>query len=140
MKDLPPLPRFLGNSLLAFALAGVLLWSGACCARRSDPPVTGLRGTVMKGPMCPGPQRRDHPCPDAPVAGEFQVLDEKGAPVASFRSDEAGRFLVELPAGTFTIVPQGHGLVRNPLGGSARVTLTEGVVLEVALRWDTGLR
>ena len=126
--------------LFALILAEALGSSVACGAQGARTPPTGLRGAIMKGPMCPGPQRKGHPCPDAPVAAVFQVLDASGAVVATFRSDETGRFQVDLPAGSYTIAPGGQAGPRNPLGGSAHITVRAGEEAEVALHWDTGMR
>jgi len=120
------------------ALCGAL--SLACCAQRSTPPASGIAGTVMKGPMCPGPRRREWPCPDQPVSGVFQVLDAEQKMAGSFRSDEAGKFQLALPPGQYTVVPEGVDARTNPLGGSSRITVLEGEVTQVALRWDTGIR
>ena len=133
-------PRLLGILLFALALAGALGSSTACGAQSTQTPPTGLRGVIMKGPMCPGPQRKDHPCPDAPVAAVFDVMDASGAVVATFRSDETGHFQVDLPVGSYTIAPGGQSGPRNPLGGSAHITVRAGEEAEVALHWDTGIR
>lgn len=140
MRDLRRVARKTGRALVSVALVGLVVAFGACCAHRAQGTATGLRGTVMKGPMCPGPQRKEHPCPDLPVEAEFRVLGTEGASVATFRSDEAGRFQVALPPGEFTVVPEGHSPLRNPLGGDARVAVMEGEVTEVSLHWDTRLR
>jgi hypothetical protein len=94
----------------------------------------------MKGPMCPGPGRIGHPCPDKPVTATFHVEDAKGRRVATFRSDELGRFEVELQPGTYTLVPDEEARAATVGAVSVRVTVKEGEMAEVKINWDTGMR
>jgi hypothetical protein len=101
---------------------------------------SGFRGTVMKGPNCPGPGRIGHPCPDKPVVATFQVTDSKGAQVAKFTSDELGRFEVALPPGTYSLVPDREARAANPGANSTQVIVRKGEMTEVKIFWDTGMR
>ena len=51
-------------------VAAILL--GACGAAAT--PASGIRGTIVAGPACPGPARVDSPCPDRPVALSVEVV------------------------------------------------------------------
>jgi len=61
----------------AFVVLALVL--AACGA--AAPANTGIRGTVLAGPACPGPARLDSPCPDRPVAMTIEVVS--GSDVAA---------------------------------------------------------
>ena len=139
----------------------VLLWTSvtlACLACRvvSPPPSptiaplsqpagghapTGLHGRTVMGPMCPGPARPGHPCPDKPFRVGIDILDVAGRTVATARSDEQGMFDVTLPAGVYGLVagsgtPVSLSLHSQPLV----VTVHPGEITEVELHFDNGMR
>ncbi|HEV2250936.1 MAG TPA: hypothetical protein VGT60_10575, partial [Candidatus Limnocylindria bacterium] len=63
---------------------------------------SGIRGTILAGPACPGPARLDSPCPDRPVAMTVEVAS--GTTVAAtFTSDAAGTFSVSVSPGSYTL-------------------------------------
>ncbi len=141
MIVVPKKPRFARGLLSSgLALTCALGLPFACCAQKRSAPPSGLEGVVLRGPMCPGPVRPDRPCPDQPFSAAFQVLGQDRTVVATFRSDESGRFQVALAPGEYTVVPEGGHVEGNPLGDSARVTVREGETTQVILRWDTGMR
>ena len=112
--------------VLALALA-------ACGA--AAPANTGIRGTVLAGPACPGPARLDSPCPDRPVAMTIEVV--RGADVAAtFTTDATGRFSVGVSAGTYTLRSK-SGL---PALRSTTVVVADGQFTDVELHADTGIR
>jgi hypothetical protein len=63
---------------------------------------TGLKGTVVLGPTRPV-CRADDPC-QAPFKARFEVRQGQRV-VAEFTSDSAGRFVVYLPPGRYTVGP-----------------------------------
>lgn len=135
-RALPMIPPMASAGFLValFAL-------GASDGFRGQPqPEAWLSGTVVKGPMCPGPARPDRPCPDKPVRGTFQILDGAGEVVATFTTDEEGRFRIRLSPGEYTVLPEGERASANPLRASARVKVLGGGETEVRLYWDTGMR
>jgi hypothetical protein len=113
--------------LLAVALAL------AACAPAT--PASGIRGTIVAGPACPGPARLDSPCPDRPVALRGEVVGPSGA-VATFASDADGRFSVAVAPGSYTLRSTG-GL---PALRAATVVVQPGAYTEVELHADTGIR
>lgn len=126
------------------ALAVVSLWwLGACVippARGVEPqPETGLRGTVALSPACPGPVRKDRPCPPRPFSAPFQVLDEKRQVVARFASDAEGTFSVVLPPGDYTVVPDDSAPMATKRQEKAVHILEDGWT-EVQLIFDSGMR
>ena len=114
--------------LIAFAL---LL---AACGGASAP-ASGLRGTVLAGPACPGPARVDSPCPDRPVALAIEVVQGTSV-VATVTAGPDGRFSVALPAGSYTLRSR-SGL---PALRPQSITVSAGAYTEVELHADTGMR
>lgn len=114
------------------ALFAVALLLAACGSVGSS---SGIRGTILAGPACPGPARSDSPCPDRPVAMTVEVLS--GTTVAAtFTTDSAGTFTVSVPPGTYTLRSKA-GL---PTLKSPTVVVVEGRFTEVELHADTGIR
>jgi hypothetical protein len=100
---------------------------------------TGILGTAVAGPTCPVERPGDVSCLPRPVAGaEAIVTDEGGAEVARAFTDGAGRFFVELGAGSYRVVAQPvEGLMAYP--DPIEVQVTEGEAV-VELPYDTGIR
>lgn len=114
-----------GLIVLAFVLA-------ACGA---GGPSSGIRGTILAGPACPGPARVDSPCPDRPVSMTVEVVNGSSV-AATFTSDEQGRFSVGVAPGTYTLRSK-NGL---PALRSATVVVSDGRFTDVELHADTGIR
>jgi hypothetical protein len=99
-----------------------------------------LEGIVLKGPLCPGPVRIGHPCPDRPFSALFHVLDPDGKEAARFTSDEKGRFRVTLAPGRYTVVPDPSAhFPESPFNRKA-VAIEAGKTTAVELHFDTGMR
>ncbi len=101
---------------------------------------SGLEGQVLRGPVCPGPERLNSPCPDQPFSATFLALDGQENKVALFRTDEQGRFRVALPPGRYAIVPEESAPIMRPGGQRKEVTVAEGEFTQVTLVFDTGIR
>ena len=114
-------------------MLGVVLAAG--CAPPASYP-SGITGTVLAGPACPGPARSDSPCPDRSVAVQLVFLKD-GAQVASVPSLADGRFTVDLPAGRYTIRGAGSGL---PSVREMTVEVPANTRVEVSVQADTGMR
>lgn len=113
-------------------LAALLL--GACGAAAA--PDSGIRGTILAGPACPGPARLGSACPDRPVRITVEVV--QGATVsATFTTDDQGRFSVPVPPGTYTLRSKAGGL---PTLRPTTVAVDPGTYAEVVLHADTGIR
>ena len=105
----------------------------AATAPGSSAEVTGL---TVAGPRCPV-QSADNPCPPTPVSVHILVEDRNGHRVTTFQSGPDGRFDIRLPAGEYTFSttdPAGPRLTPR------RITLVAGVVYNVRLDLDTGIR
>lgn len=114
-------------------LIAVALLLAACGGTAT--PASGLRGTVLAGPACPGPARVDSPCPDRPVTMAIEVVQGTSI-VATVITGADGRFSVALPAGSYTLRSR-SGL---PTLRPQSITVTAGAYTEVELHADTGMR
>jgi len=127
-----------------FKVAGLLVLAlvvpGAHC---SASPVggedSGIQGQVLRSPVQPGPQMEGQPSQE-PFSAIFHVLDALENEVVQFESDEEGRFRVLLVRGKYTIVPDASAPILNPVRQRRDVTVPDGEIVEVTLRFDTGLR
>lgn len=99
---------------------------------------TGIRGTVLCGPLSPGPARPGQ-AEEGPLSAAFAVYDA-AEKVAQFRSDEKGRFEVSLPAGAYTIIPDEKTPVPNARGQKTKVSVPADGFAVVTIRLDTGMR
>ena len=107
----------------------------AACGQVQVTPGSGIRGTILAGPACPGPARLDSPCPDRPVSMTVEVVS--GTTVAAtFTTDAAGQFSVGVAAGSYTLRSK-NGL---PVLRSTTVTVVDGQFTSVELHADTGVR
>lgn len=99
----------------------------------------GIRGKALRGPVMPGPQVGDDPG-WAPLQATFFVNDADGNEVARFESDEEGAFELLLAPGDYVIVPEPSAPVFRPAEQPHAVTVPEGEIVELVLRYDTGIR
>ena len=97
---------------------------------------TGLEGTAYRSPTRPV-CLVDQPC-NAPLSAGFEVWQHERM-VARFRSDSAGRFLVHLSPGTYTVVPNSSVgvLIRSQVH---EVIVGPSGLTHVELDFDTGIR
>ncbi len=99
---------------------------------------TGLEGVISAGPVYGGPSRRDAP-DSKPLANiEFLVEKENGT-VASFKTDDQGRFRISLPSGHYTISRKDW---KASVGGYGpfEVDVAAGQIKKVQWNCDTGIR
>lgn len=99
---------------------------------------TGIRGTVLWGPVKPGPARMGQ-SDEAPLSATFNVLSAERK-VAQFRSGKNGKFEIILPAGEYTIVPDKSTPMPSPWRQKKAVTVPDDGFVTVTLRFDTGMR
>src|SRR5438093_11410972 len=93
-----------GRSTARSGLLLLALVLGACGTIGGPP--SGIQGTILAGPACPGPVRLDSPCPDRPVSMTVEVVS--GTTVAAtFTTDAAGKFSVGVAPGTYTLRSKG---------------------------------
>ncbi len=124
---------------LALPLALGLLLS-ACGGQEEEPPLaSGIQGQVLLGPVCPV-VREGTPCPDAPYQATIDVLTaDLSRNVATFTTDQQGRFRVPLPPGDYYLDPQPpNGPFPRPVPQT--VTVPPDRFLDITIQYDTGIR
>jgi hypothetical protein len=101
-------------------------------------PETGVEGLILVGPIQGGPTRQGVP-DSRPLANtEFLVVKES-SPVASFKTNDQGRFRISLPPGHYTISRKDW---KASIGsyGPFEVDVAAGQVKSVEWNCDTGMR
>jgi len=100
---------------------------------------TGIEGVITFGPTQGGPIRADTPSSKPLANATFVVENEKGAEVASFTTDDQGRFRVPLTPGHYTVSKEGkkHGIGHY---GPFDVDVVAGRMTNVQRECDTGIR
>ena len=134
-------------ALIVLAMTVVAACSGLTGASSASPaaqpsgvgPARGIGGRATAGPVCPVERFPPDPsCAARPVVGAVIVIqDEAGAEVARTTTERDGTYFIQLPAGTYAVVPQpATGLMGTP----APQTVTVEFVTELDLSYDTGIR
>lgn len=120
-----------------FAILAAAAFMGGGCTSPTAQLTTGLSGQVLRGPITPV-CTDGVPC-DAPFSATFHV--QRGSKeVAAFVSDSEGRFLVLLPPGSYTVVPDASAPLLGASQQSQPVTVSDEGLTEVVLYFDTGIR
>jgi hypothetical protein len=123
--------------LLSLTLACTGADNAAAPATTESSTSTGLEGVVRRGPIQPV-CRLDVPC-DAPFSARFEV--RSGARlVTGFRSDSAGRFVVLLTPGEYTVVPDSSAPLLGAAWQTRAVVVGSRGLTHVELDFDTGIR
>jgi hypothetical protein len=115
-----------------------------CCALAATPSRaqpgsgTGLEGEIRIGPIHGGPARIDVPS-SKPLANTPFVVKSGEKIVATFETDDQGKFRITLPPGKFLVSKPG---VKGRLGGYGpfEVEIVAGQMKKVQWECDTGLR
>ena len=120
----------------------VALFSRAGLAEAPSPPKsqpeTGIEGVITAGPIQGGPTRQGVPDSKPLANTEFRV--EKGnSVVASFKTDDQGRFRVSLPAGHYTVSRKDWNAKIGSYG-PFEVDVAAGQMKVVQWNCETGLR
>jgi hypothetical protein len=123
----------------------VLLGSaGRAPARRftaSDPASSGVRGHVVTEPTCPV-ETVGEDCSPRPLETTVDVFippsEPPATPEKSAPTDSSGRFRIELAPNRYRLVPR----PTNPAASSQPqdVTVSDGIITDVTLTVDSGLR
>jgi hypothetical protein len=118
-----------GCILVAFQLLAM--------AETTKAEASGVEGTVMISPARPGPTRIDEP--DAAPAPNVDFVVKRGEDkVATFKTDEAGKFKVTLPPGHYVIMREDPGARIGRW--RFEVDVVAGEVAKVNWKADSGMR
>jgi hypothetical protein len=98
----------------------------------------GIMGTVLRGPINPGPEIEGE-VNQEPFRALFHVLHSDHV-VAHFESDDDGNFRVVLVPGEYRIVADASAPLLNPELQPKLVTVPENGFADVTLEFDTGIR
>ena len=101
-------------------------------------PETGLEGQILIGPIHGGPTKQGVP-DSGPLANTEFVVEKENGVVATFTTDEQGRFRISLPPGHYAVSKKGP---RVSIGsyGPFEVDVAAGQVKRVEWNCDTGMR
>jgi hypothetical protein len=99
---------------------------------------TGIEGVITLGPTHGGPIRPGIPSSKPFANAEFAVTSEKGQ-VASFTTDDQGKFRVSLAPGHYTVSLKNR---KGGIGhyGPVEVDVVAGKMTTVEWECDTGMR
>ena len=100
---------------------------------------TGIEGVITFGPTQGGPIKVDTPSSKPLANATFVVENEKGAEIASFTTDDQGRFRVPLTPGHYTVSKEGK---KPGIGhyGPFDVDVVAGRMTKVQWECDSGIR
>jgi len=130
-------PHLLPLCAVLFALVSRFAVAETQSTPKAEPD-TGLEGVILAGPVQGGPARQGVPDSRPLPNTEFIVEKENGV-VATFMTDEQGRFRISLPPGHYAVSKKGP---RTAIGnyGPFEVDITAGQVKRVEWNCDTGIR
>ena len=99
---------------------------------------TGIEGVISVGPIHGGPSRAGVP-DSRPFANIAFVVGNENGPVASFTTDDQGRFRISLAPGHY-IVSMKDGKSKLGRYGPFAVDVVAGKMTKVQWDCDTGMR
>jgi hypothetical protein len=113
----------------------------AVCASTGQTPAageSGIEGIITIGPAKPGPIRADA-ATSMPLANATFGVENNNSEVASFITDEQGRFRVSLPPGHYKISLKGR---KSSIGrfGPFEADVAAGKMSNVQWECDSGIR
>lgn len=109
--------------------------------RTLTPPTTGagLYGILTVGPMCPV-VREGEPCPDRRYEGTLRIESRSGQEVALVEANAEGEYVVELPAGSYRVVPLSPPGSPLPYAGPADAVVAVDAWTRLDIAYDSGIR
>ncbi len=101
--------------------------------------LSGVRGRVTIGPMCPV-IRIDQPCPDRPYRAVLVVRDAADREVGRVASAEDGTYALPLSPGAYVMDPQSPSASRLPSAGHQPFEVRAGTWSTLDVAFDSGIR
>jgi len=110
----------------------------ACSGQTPSEGESGIEGIISISPARPGPVRADEPA-SVPLANATFVVENNNGEVASFTTNDQGRFRASLPPGHYKVSLKGR---KSSIGrfGPFEVDVTSGKMTEVKWECDSGIR
>ena len=123
-----------------FGITWVVVLMGAVVYAGQTPSgaITGIEGVISIGPIKAGPVRADTPISRGLPNATFGVENQTGE-IASFITDNEGRFQVSLPPGHYKVSLKGR---TSSIGryGPFEVDVVAGQMTKVQWQCDSGMR
>jgi hypothetical protein len=110
----------------------------ACVGQTPSEGQSGIEGVVTISPAKPGPIRAGEPA-SVPLANATFVVENNSGEVASFTTDDKGRFRTLLPPGHYKASLKGR---KSTIGhfGPFEVDVVPGKITNVQWECDSGIR
>lgn len=115
----------------------IALFSVTAVAETLPPTASGIEGTVLVSPSLPGPITKDGPSVALVRNAQF-VVTADDTTVATFTTDDEGRFRVALPPGHYVILRE--GAVTGIGRWRFEADVVAGQVTKVNWTADSGMR
>ena len=94
---------------------------------------------MLAGPTCPVEQAGQSLCVRPVVGATILALDSGRHELGRAVSDASGAYFLQLPPGTYQIVPQPVAGLMG-VAAEATVTVQEGAPVQLDHQYDTGMR
>jgi hypothetical protein len=119
-------------------MCGVLLVGALVSAEQTLATGSGIEGVISISPIKAGPIRADAPVSKPLPNATFAVENQSGE-VASFTTDNEGRFRIALPPGHYKVSLKGR---TSSIGryGPFEAEVTAGRMTKVEWQCDSGIR
>lgn len=101
--------------------------------------LSGVRGSVTIGPMCPV-MRVDQPCPDRSYRAILIVRDTAGREITRTESSEDGTYALVLPPGSYVMAPQPPSASRLPWASPQPFEVRPAAWAVIDIEFDSGIR
>ena len=110
----------------------------ACTGQTPSGGESGIEGIITISPARPGPIRANE-AGSVPLANATFVVENNNGEVASFTTDEQGRFRASLPPGHYKVSLKGR---KSSIGrfGPFEVDVASGKMTNVQWECDSGIR
>ena len=120
---------------------GFIIMAVCATTGQTPPPSggeTGIQGIITISPARPGPTRIDE-AGSVPLANATFVVENNNGEVASFTTDDQGRFRASLPPGHYKVSLKGR---KSSIGrfGPFEADVAPGKMTNVQWECDSGIR